>query len=561
MPSGTKSLVFNTRERAISTDFNRLQKFKDADLAELMRYMFGVTGFSLSAVGSILEYAPPQSNAVIINGLMVQPQPASLSLRVTPGVMYMNDGAAGADDSNWRFVHDPGILIDGVVTIDPGSGATRIDVISANPYLEVVESDSRDIFNTTTGLFSPVLVNKVTRARLQYHVTKGAPGGGFPGMVTGRVPICVIRVPSTATTLDQCDLWDVRPLAKEAAPGPFFDMREITLVQKQAHVSAYDNTEMFCGLFGVSEQEAAMLKVRGYLLSSDGVLLDPWKPGTAVDSLWAAGLTAWSSGLPWYLWTVFPRNLSGWRMYSRGVPRVPWYLPGIKVMTQIPPDWRGAPLLPIPLPTWTGILGSSSAGCVVASGFCGTHLTGPSHPSGTVLPAPSISDGDWIMVDGKLATTNLCSPAIAPDAPSTGLFETVTWTLYDGIHFPPNAKAIRVEITRVLKHIYPYDPVGPQGYHYVSAGYNDGVADIPLWNIVGATSHMYPTMNNAGNLTTRITFQVDIPTPPFESTSDYFVRKVFVTWMDNQIPSHPPAPELIEPGSEMLRIVGWKVAP
>ena len=55
MSSASKTLVINTRERAISNDIMRLQQFLSADLAEFMRYTLLANGTDSSGVVSVPE--------------------------------------------------------------------------------------------------------------------------------------------------------------------------------------------------------------------------------------------------------------------------------------------------------------------------------------------------------------------------------------------------------------------------------------------------------------------------------------------------------------------------
>jgi hypothetical protein len=114
MSSGRKVLRQNTRERIISTDFNRMQSFIAAYANEAMREQmlvpqddsfavgttFPVAGALTTAIDIIKPFAPMYGG--VLNGLMVVVPAAAQYLLVTSGMLLMidPDGQPGSSNPN-----------------------------------------------------------------------------------------------------------------------------------------------------------------------------------------------------------------------------------------------------------------------------------------------------------------------------------------------------------------------------------------------------------------------------------------------------------------------------
>jgi hypothetical protein len=79
---------------------------------------------------------------------------------------------------------------------------------------------NRDIFDPTTGLFTPTPVTKQVKGQLEYQVRSGGVGGGFPGTAAGWLPLAVVVAPAGSLTNDNCEFWDVRPMLQDRTHGP-----------------------------------------------------------------------------------------------------------------------------------------------------------------------------------------------------------------------------------------------------------------------------------------------------------------------------------------------------
>jgi hypothetical protein len=224
MSGGFKEVVFNTLEEVISPDLNRSQKFKGADVAEMMRYMLDVSGGTndLDSGGVTTEYVSGESplRAEILNGFMVKPALADTRFSVDPGVLFAVDPDGAPDDSNYKYVCDVGSLLSGANVIGANSsGQDRVDIIGAVVNFTTIETDSRNLFNPVTGLFTPAAIAKANQATLTYSVVVGTPGSGLPAVPVGFLPLCVAYVPNGSTNNDAVSFYDVRPLINDRAYG------------------------------------------------------------------------------------------------------------------------------------------------------------------------------------------------------------------------------------------------------------------------------------------------------------------------------------------------------
>src|ERR1700729_3903361 len=214
MASGDKEMVINSLARAVSTDQTRMQKFANADRAELFRFLLDISMGSddLDANGVLTQYTTqnnPLNAEIIGNGLTVKPVVGALDLLVDPGLLYLLNPDAAPDDSNYKYVNDAGIGTTGLLAMTANSsGQTRIDVIECQNLVNATaETDNRDIFNPSTGAFNATTVSKAVKGYLTYRVRAGTPGSGFPGTAAGWLPLAVASVPTATTTNDTICFW------------------------------------------------------------------------------------------------------------------------------------------------------------------------------------------------------------------------------------------------------------------------------------------------------------------------------------------------------------------
>lgn len=423
MSGDMKHLVFNTRERAVSNDVNRLQSFQAQMIEEWLRLTLDSTSSELNANGDLTEHTT-QGNplrGIVMNGLQLGVINATVNLTISNGVVCVLDPPVvpSGDISNYRFIQDAGLL-SGVLTLTPNGGATRIDILEVSRTSFVAETDSRDIFNPVTGTFAPALVNKVEQGRLTYRIRLGAPGGGFPGVALGWLPLYVIKVPNATTTWDTCAIWDVRPLLSDLrAPG----------------VSAYEHqperTRTLLWSFGATKLRGIVdithqyWRAGGQLGFEDDGFLDITDASVAI----ADPSFSLIPNSTWNLWAVFPFTLPRWVRYTKTGVRKPSWQRGIPVLSNTGPfDVSGVPsfAFPVGLPVETGMApATSSAAVLLVAGWI----------SGTGIQDVQ-SSGDIIYNNNAHAVT----PSIADN-------EQATFVLTDAITHPANARALLLRFT------------------------------------------------------------------------------------------------------------------
>jgi hypothetical protein len=401
MSGGNKSVVFNTRERVVSTDQNRHQAFAASDRAEVLRRLMGMHGFGTPGIiesGSYIDTTAADAAAVgtpitadVYDGLVVLPQAASLNLLVSPGCVGLDDpdGQTGSsdptapnpDDSRLKVVVDPGIQTAGALVIGAGSGSTRVDVIEVQRVTTVLETDSRDIFDPSTGNFVPVSVPKVIAGRLTYRVRAGTPGGGLPANVQGWLPLCVAVVPSSATTVDGMDFWDVRPLvsARVEPPGAGFHISsrlQGRAFANQTTVPAETN------LIGFITNRVGDYTAGGFI-NRGGAAID-----IASLDFTTPGYTP-VTGDFWNLVAVFPGSLPRWVRYlDSPAPRIPNGPNGVLTITGIGPDDFGSYGSVTPAAA-TGLPAARAVHLVAGYCFGGTKPGGIIFEDGLVINDPN----------------------------------------------------------------------------------------------------------------------------------------------------------------------------
>jgi hypothetical protein len=442
--SGFKEMVINAQERAVSVDVNRLQKFKSLDFAEMFRYMLDVTGNDDLDAGGVIVEPNTQENplrAEIVNGILVKPQPASLNLLVDPGVAWLinpdsTSTTSGPDDSNYKFVRDPGVTVAGTLAMTANAGGSpRVDVIECSWANATSETDTRDLFNPSTGLFAASSVTKARQASLTYRVRAGTVGGGFPGTAAGWLPLCVAMMPAGGTTVDNATFWDVRPLLSDRVFTPF-----AMQVSRPFIRNAIFSASTLTAATGLMDVFFNNRRIGGRLRSGSAVADADSIDLTAAAN--QAGTLTFTANRPWYLYLVLPFGLPRWARYTASGTRLPRSPRGIPLVAMTAPDADGNPSAALTLPTATGLGGTVSVGACVAAGhnnsvsvqkgFSGDNENGIMLYSGNGSGNnPSFSQDETIEATG----------ATFGATPTVG----ARYSLTAGTHYPPNARGILVE--------------------------------------------------------------------------------------------------------------------
>lgn len=220
--------VWNNLEKALSSDQNAAQTYVDLTLRTFIRNLLAVD--PTSVVTGFLNAS-----------FLVKPtSPTSMNVTVNPGLGFID--ASGDEPSSIgsvASVDDPAslkplpLLTSQVIAIDaaPSAGNNRIDIIEVTYDRRLMDSNSRDILDPTTGAFAPGLVNKTlgwildgltgrvvtpspSTAPIGYKVGAAATAGSevAPAVTTGYIKIAEVHlIGGTTTVIASGNLTDERP--------------------------------------------------------------------------------------------------------------------------------------------------------------------------------------------------------------------------------------------------------------------------------------------------------------------------------------------------------------
>lgn len=492
--SGGKNLVFNTRERAMSGDVNRMQAFHDAHLAELLKHWLLsilVDGGGVAVVPA--STATPLFGVIAGGGLLVRPQTAGSNLVIDPGVAVIcdPDAAPSADDSPVKTIVDPGTTLAGSFLANAGPG-NRIDVVecarvtpardglgNVNSGALITETASRDIYNPATGLFTATVVNKVHRGgQFTYRVRRGVAGAGYPGHAAGWMPLMIAAVPTSATNWDGCVMYDVRPLLNDRTDAPALIQRERPRFASAIFTANWqiaNTAPLLVSGMGVCESELGAMRAGG-VIPGAGLNLDGDNVGETTG--WAAAVTAGC----WMLYAAFPHGLPRWMLYA-GTPRLPNGFRGVTVASQTMCDERGRPngALSMPVNTLLGAPAATTEAVLVAAGR--------SIGVGSARLYPAQGTGDW--------TYCPITDPVFRNATAAGSSFAVSLTPAAG-HFPACAKEILLEIDMTLNGS-------------LTAGTYDGYIEASTGTLPFHREERSQAINNAGPVGDRIITRIKVP--------------------------------------------------
>jgi hypothetical protein len=238
-----------------------------------------------------------------------------------------------------------------------GTAYIRIDVIECQPITDPnPETDNRDVFNPVTGLFTPTNLPKSQDQLMQYRVRAGTPAGGFPGVVSGWLPLAVASVPPGTTTNDTITFWDVRPLVTDRV----FDGSPMGVALPRRPKALYSgNTGGGTAVktAGFAEAWLGNQRLGGNLLrGSPGVDAQYVDFADSANQENAFAPASTNAQLVYY-YLVLPFGLPRWSRYtdaSSGV-RMPRSPRGIPMASLVPPTHvTGVASLPIQFPAVFG---------------------------------------------------------------------------------------------------------------------------------------------------------------------------------------------------------------
>lgn len=442
MTTGRKVLRMNRSERGVSTDWNRLQRFIAADEAELLRGLLDTTTWEdqvsgaypnvLVSGGIAEEHTTVEAplRAEVIQGLLVRPQGGTFNLFVDPGVVLEIAPDGAPDESAYKYVRDPGVLVAGnFVLVANAAGSPRVDVIECRPVEVIEETDNRDVeVDQNTGEWDTPAVTKVSRLGLEFRARQGTPGSGYPGNASGWLPLAVAVHAAGSTSNDNVEFWDVRPLLADRRR--LFDHR-------QTDVSgAAIETRFFTSYTGA---DAGKFVAQGCAYGAIGSRIAGGFFNTQQPTDLFAASTARDPGsvfnvpkTPWYLYMCFPHGLPRWVRYQAApLARLPNGPRGVPITSTVACNATALNSADVTIPS--GVFGAATA---VTPGNAVSVTAGRCQD--TTQPNAVYASGGWVYHFGGSGVSTLYQ---TPTAYATA---SATWDLYDGVLWPANALELDV---------------------------------------------------------------------------------------------------------------------
>ncbi len=463
MSSTTKSLKYNTRERALSTDLNREQAFLSNSLAKFARSLllnlYPTTGTPYYSTNESFEDPIETDRPVrgaVLQGLRPYPINGTVDLLITAGEALLVDAAGdvGADDFNVALVDDDGVQSTGILTLTANSsGSGRVDIVECRVINYDYETSSRDVYDPGTGLFTVATLTKVTGKKLEYRIRTGAAAAAWPGIVDEWMPLAVLVVPDGTTDFDTVDIYDVRPLVSQRALS-LSETNERHPVFHQLYIN-YDltNQHKIAPIMNVAFGTQRVRWADGNAVTSSPLMID-LQDTTLYDPAWAPGTSEW-----WRLFLAFPFGLPRWAKYSDSTtsPRKP-QREGIPIITNKLCGYFGNASTSMALPTATGLVGTVAT----TEAFC--VMSGWVDSGGAVRGTLGTKDKLWV------------SPQSASNPQATATVHTAAMARFPTrLIIPTNAKKARVRIALS----YTYTPASDD--------------EVPLMMKISNALALYPT--------------------------------------------------------------------
>ena len=370
MSSGPQQLIYQTRSRALSTNNNLAQQFLSAAVASQAQWINLGSNFIDSGLDTVIPIStgnPPV--ACILGGLQVNFGIGATYATVDAGAAFICDLDSPADpnDNPVKYVEDPGLTNATTLTFASNGGSgVRIDVIECQRTVVTTSTSSQDIYDPTTGLFTPQLLPLVQAQQFTYRIRRGTAGSGFPGTASGWLPLAVISVPTSATNWDGCVIWDVRPLLADAAAGHFARYQANFPMVTSSNIAS--STGYIRGAYGYVKVGGPLPQVAQggpFTLNNSGAFMD-----IATGAL-GEGLSVPGSAPPFYsLYVAMPFGLPRWMLYTQAALgyRAPCGFRGILIASFIPPStYLGVPNAALPFPTFTGLSGTTTTALCIGT--------------------------------------------------------------------------------------------------------------------------------------------------------------------------------------------------
>lgn len=188
--------VYNTRERAVSSDLNRMTALLHRAQLEAMAFM---------ASGSV------KKSGCFGDSFIITPQAGTMRTSIGVGLALFVDSTAVYPESQTVWTESLEIR---EVTHDAADAQPRYDVIEMQPGTLVSSTQPRDVFDPVTGTFTVVNLTKEIKSYPTFRIVKGTAGAvpSIPAGSAGWMPLGYVYIPGGAVSLVATDVVYARPI-------------------------------------------------------------------------------------------------------------------------------------------------------------------------------------------------------------------------------------------------------------------------------------------------------------------------------------------------------------
>lgn len=199
MSSDYRRIIWNTRERIITDDFNNATALLHRALIETtLPIAQGGSGF----------YG-------VLRGLVVSIPGGDLTVNVSPGIAFIPGTAPTSYDSATEVIELRAVeSVDLTALVDGANPRWVVIEISATDGTET--SSSRDQFNPSTGTFTSSSVTKVMGSDPTIRAVAGTAAAQpvFPAGASGWIPLAYVYLDAAAADIDAGEMVQCRPVIR-----------------------------------------------------------------------------------------------------------------------------------------------------------------------------------------------------------------------------------------------------------------------------------------------------------------------------------------------------------
>ena len=298
--SGADNVIYNVRERPLSTDWNNTEALLTRTLMDLERYR--------NESRAVADPATEAVRNVVLGGLLVTPNGSDVS--VSTGALMQDSASLSPTPDTYDSTYRIGFLRSAETVVMPAPGGTTYYLIEAQMVAEILLAESRDILDAGTGTFVPTLIDKIQIHSLQFQLLTG--GASAPAPSGGNwVPIAIVRRPGGGGAVVASDIIDVRPLQDAGRQRPPLPVNQKVSLEVAAGGAATTSAKIRCQVDGAF----------GYRCYANVLAATDLDSATIVSpaTVYAAGTKYYLYLAPWSALSLNPRYNDGLGIGYEGV--------------------------------------------------------------------------------------------------------------------------------------------------------------------------------------------------------------------------------------------------